>query len=84
MMFTVAATENEALGICATIDSALGYPRIDLDQLGREVLTERYALPIALADGTWIIPMDPETAALCELDTVDLDPTTITRAPVED
>ncbi len=55
-------TEAEAIAACRAIDAAIGYPRIDLDQEGREVMTERYALPIPLVDGRFAIPVTDEIA----------------------
>lgn len=70
---TIHTTEADALATCAAIDAALGYPRIDLDQLGREVVTERYALPIALADGRWVVTVTPEVAQAASLTTTTVD-----------
>lgn len=56
------ATEHGALDACAKIDAALGYPKEEQGS-GPPVLTERWALPIALVDG-WAVPVSDEIEAM--------------------
>lgn len=79
MIFVVHTSESDAFATCARIDAHLGYPRTDLDQLGREVRTERYAEPMPLTDGRWLVPVSAEIAQACDLTVTDLDPTTLPR-----
>lgn len=83
MIFVSHTSESDALATCARIDSHLGYPRTDLDQLGREVRTERYAEPMPLTDGRWLVAIEKDVAKALRLKTVDLDPTTLPRPEVD-
>ncbi len=57
MRYHVFKTEAEALSACQRIDASLGYPRMEQGERGPPVLTERWATPIEMADGTWAVPM---------------------------
>lgn len=57
MKYATFATEAEALTACQRIDASLGYPKIEQGEQGPPVLTERWATPIELDDGTWAVPM---------------------------
>lgn len=57
MKYATFATEAEALAACQRIDASLGYPRTEQGEQGPPVLTERWATPIEMADGTWAVPM---------------------------
>jgi hypothetical protein len=57
MKYATFATEAEALAACQRIDASLGYPRMEQGEQGPPVLTERWATPIEMADGTWAVPM---------------------------
>lgn len=67
MKYAIFATEDEALKVCQRIDASLGYPKIEQGEQGPPVLTERWATPIEMADGTWAVPMLPEHRAAAKV-----------------
>lgn len=67
MKCAIFATEDEALKVCQRIDTSLGYPRTEQGEIGPPVVTERWALPIEMADGTYAVPMLDEHAKIARV-----------------
>ena len=67
MKYAIFATEDEALTACQRIDASLGYPRMEQGEIGPPVVTERWAVPIELADGTYAVPMLDEHAKIARV-----------------
>lgn len=61
------ATREEAEAAIALIDKSLGYPKLEQGEIGPPALTERWATPIELQDGTWAVPMLPEHRAAAKV-----------------
>lgn len=61
------ATLEDAQKAIADIDKSLGYPRMEQGEIGPPALTERWATPIELKDGTWAVPMLPEHRAAAKV-----------------
>jgi hypothetical protein len=68
------ASKSAAHDVCNAIDAALGYPKIE-QEIGPPVLTERWTVPIELADGSWFVQCDSEKASKAKktaVETVDV------------
>lgn len=61
------ATLQDAQKAIADIDKSLGYPKLEQGEIGPPALTERWATPIELQDGTWAVPMLPEHRAAAKV-----------------
>lgn len=61
------ATLEDAQKAIADIDKSLGYPKLEQGEIGPPALTERWATPIELKDGTWAVPMLPEHRAAAKV-----------------
>lgn len=60
--------------VCSAIDQALGYPRTEQGEQGPPVLTERWATPLALIDGSFFVPCGDVEATAAKLSgVIDLD-----------
>lgn len=83
MKTAIFATYDEALTACQRIDAAVGYPKTEQD-IGPPVLTERWAEPMELQDGTWAVAMLDEHRTAAKVTAAALKERTIVRKPIAD
>ena len=57
-MKMICTSREEADELCQKIDAHLGYPRMEQGEIGPPVWTERWTVPIEMADGKFGVIVD--------------------------